>query len=502
MRRSIFLVIILTLLGLNKVNAVANVKAGTPCKVINSSTISDGNRYTCIKSGKKLIWNKGILNLATPNQSGDPTLTYKWQSICSKDPWVPSEWAAYQDFELKTFGCNRPLRYVDVKKPNSKPKTLLTDKSERVSLNVCKIPRQPNNEVGHFINGFKFGGDVNIQIIPLEFNDFKASKSPSDDYKKYLTYIHDMYYKISDGNLRINFKVPDSYINTNKSLDSYSLPGEFHYLQFTWANVDIARYDREMFAIADKSIDFTGTDFTFVLVPPSVPAWYIPHSSEYRMDNMQSDEGLVRFNYLMPPATAVSFMSWFGAEPFLHLHKMMHANGLLGDHYGDDFGRSGPNVGTGNWGAMSGMQTDFLMWDKWISGMVPDSEFICVSPSVTSTNLVAPVEYYGSFEKAVVVPISQTKTLVVESHRRGGANFKLTNESFGALVYVVDTLDTHHGGGIRVIRAPGRTADIYSSSFILSDAPLKQGESITVEGYKITNVEFSTTGDVIKVEKI
>ena len=40
--------------------ALASVKAGSPCTKLNSSSSVAGYKYTCIKSGKKLVWGKGV----------------------------------------------------------------------------------------------------------------------------------------------------------------------------------------------------------------------------------------------------------------------------------------------------------------------------------------------------------------------------------------------------------------------------------------------------------
>ena len=58
-------------------NAVAAVKAGDVCKKVGSTATANGKKYTCIKSGKKLVWNKGV-GVATkttpaPTPSGTPT---------------------------------------------------------------------------------------------------------------------------------------------------------------------------------------------------------------------------------------------------------------------------------------------------------------------------------------------------------------------------------------------------------------------------------------------
>ncbi len=40
--------------------ASAEAKTGTSCSKLNSTTVSAGMRYTCIKSGTKLVWSKGV----------------------------------------------------------------------------------------------------------------------------------------------------------------------------------------------------------------------------------------------------------------------------------------------------------------------------------------------------------------------------------------------------------------------------------------------------------
>ena len=40
-------------------NSYAAVKAGSSCAKLKSMSVSGGKLYTCVKSGKKLVWNKG-----------------------------------------------------------------------------------------------------------------------------------------------------------------------------------------------------------------------------------------------------------------------------------------------------------------------------------------------------------------------------------------------------------------------------------------------------------
>ena len=61
MKRAFATIVIGSLvLTLNPSTAAAAVKPGTACKKLGQISTSAGIKYTCIKSGKKLLWNKGV----------------------------------------------------------------------------------------------------------------------------------------------------------------------------------------------------------------------------------------------------------------------------------------------------------------------------------------------------------------------------------------------------------------------------------------------------------
>ena len=593
------------LFAINLVNLPANsaAKAGAKCTKQGSTSISSGKKYTCVKSGKNLVWNKGVAipkpivsttsapsdtptptptpttTLVTPTQSTSPinsnealqqykdaimrgtrcdikkdlgkrvlgvnlnreptyvqcfqqgfwidvkdqlpknyqpkviisdfnTITFPWKSPCDADPWVPAQWKAYEEFAIKYFGCSRPLRFVDVTLPNIKPASMLTSQNELSPITSCKIPEKfvknvagNTHNVGHR-NSWKFTGDLVVQVVPVEFTDFKGEKTPTEEYGKYLDYFKEMFYKISDGNTRLNIKVPSNYIKVNSALSSFDTGQTFQKNErFSWKKLDTPRYQSAVFSAADSQIDFSGVKLTILLVPLSVPDNYIGHGAGFRMDNVQTNEGVVPSTYIMPPANTNSDNDWFGVEPFMHLHEFFHATGMLSDHLGD-WEQGGSFFGTGMWGQMSGMLTDHLTWDKWLTGMLADSQVICGKSSGTGTYWIKPATYFGQFEKLLAIPLSDTKVIAIESQRAAGMNFKLTKESAGALVYTLDVLDTRYDGGFEVIKPTNRTTSVLEGPFIYYDAPLKLNESVTVWGYKITVIESGDFGDVVKVEKI
>ena len=58
MRKFLILLLAITLLGASPVHALT--KAGAKCSKAGATSTSAGKKYTCIKSGKNLVWNKGV----------------------------------------------------------------------------------------------------------------------------------------------------------------------------------------------------------------------------------------------------------------------------------------------------------------------------------------------------------------------------------------------------------------------------------------------------------
>ena len=77
-------------------NAIAAVKAGDACKKAGTTATANGKKYTCIKSGKKFVWNKGVaiakpVPAVTPTPSSTPSQTPTQSQIPSVS--LPDSWS-------------------------------------------------------------------------------------------------------------------------------------------------------------------------------------------------------------------------------------------------------------------------------------------------------------------------------------------------------------------------------------------------------------------------
>jgi hypothetical protein len=72
MRKIALAVLVFISLAMLPTSAANAPKAGASCKKVGTTTTANGKKFTCVKSGKKLIWNKGV-KVSVPRPSATPT---------------------------------------------------------------------------------------------------------------------------------------------------------------------------------------------------------------------------------------------------------------------------------------------------------------------------------------------------------------------------------------------------------------------------------------------
>jgi hypothetical protein len=72
--RKRFLVLLSVILALSLISAPSNaaVKAGAKCTKAGATATAAGKKFTCIKSGTRLVWNKGVAVKAAAKPNLNP----------------------------------------------------------------------------------------------------------------------------------------------------------------------------------------------------------------------------------------------------------------------------------------------------------------------------------------------------------------------------------------------------------------------------------------------
>lgn len=224
----------------------------------------------------------------------------------------------------------------------------------------------------------------------------------------------------------------------------------------------------------------------YVLPPPTVQGNQIAYGPAFPKNvdgkDFQTADGQF-FNGAVGGADAWQPLE--GADWKWMSHETGHLFGLYDWYTLDGTNPYGPwDIMSLNWSTAA---IEFNAWNRYISGWLTDSQIQCTPKSeLTATGKDFTVETIGidsENSKAVMVKLSDKLMLVMEVRATAGLDH-LTPEESGVLVYTVDSSIPTIKGMAQTYKRPGGRTD-------LTDAPLKTGDSITVQGVTIKVTGFA-----------
>ena len=455
MRRQVFFILVLVmLLPTITPTMAATPKAGAKCSKLGTTTIAAGKKFTCIKTGSKTVWNKGV-------------------TIKKPAPTNPT-------------AIGDPIGAVGGTPTPTPTPTPIID-----ALAECKLPvADGRGDVS--IGGWprisersKVLGDVTATVIMVDFADAPASMTPSEALAR-ISPAQDVFKEMSYGKLSYNLKPQLKWYRMSKNSSEYVTGG--------WSFNSHKAYITEAAKLSDADVDFSTTESLIILANPdakgmgySGPAFSAIQGNGITLDGKYISNGAT---------SAYDLNNW---KSIWLNHEISHTMGLV-----DLYAYSTSNTAnrydglryTGEFSYMGLSSYDsnspsLLAFERWNLGWIEDSQIECMKSSQL-TKLISPVEITGG-TKAIVIPISRTKAVVVESRRAIGIDKALKKS--GALVYVVDSSIQSGLGPVKVF-----PSDLINDPRFFN-APRALGESVVVEGVTIKVVKSDTMGDTVEINK-
>jgi hypothetical protein len=184
-----------------------------------------------------------------------------------------------------------------------------------------------------------------------------------------------------------------------------------------------------------------------------------------------------------------------GSGALGQMHEWGHSSGTF-TTFNQVFGQPNESM---KWSIMFEKDSDWLALHKWILQMISEDQVRCAPKDKVTTHWLKPSTIKGGYEKLLMVPLSGSDYIAVESVRPYGYSYKIPKCQQGALVYVASRYG--QGWNEKTIHVPSTTPKKKCPGQSISEkGALIKGDSVSYGGVKITVVEAGDFGDVIKIE--
>jgi M6 family metalloprotease-like protein len=446
MKRTIAIVITIVFFGSSMSHpAVASLKPGTSCKNLGQTSIISGKKYTCIKSGKKLVWNRGVII-----KSPTPTS-------------FPSSSSAYK----------------------------LTDKNKFQAMKTCEISSTLESPL-HLGFPRPYGSIAstgNLRAISLFvfFDDLPFEQKQIDEWRNNQIPTFERFaQKMSYGKLNFQIDILDKPLHIKKSVLSYNLDTPHGAPQKP--NADIEGLIRDAVAVADPLVDFTQYAFVNVVTASTKKiglegAWLTPAAVADGVQIKRATFGPIR-QYVDDPNQKIWLLHEVG-----HLWGLIHPTNLDSNQPDQ---RATPKFSAMTMG--NSPAPDFLAWERFVLNWLSENQVACISnptePEMTIK--LTEISSESSGIKMIAIRLSEHETIVLESRRKGKDSL-IFKEEEGIFAYYVDANIPTDGGAIKVIYKD----NIQATEFFPNK--LAKGDKATFRNFGIEILEADTSGEIVKI---
>ena len=387
------------------------------------------------------------------------------------------------------------------------PETALEGQAEQCRLvDQRQQLRQPNN-VGFPLQSdtVPTSGVANMAVVPVSFTDAAPEPELLAWAKEQTEKMVDWYDFSSQGKLTFNVQYPQNWVELSVPASDFSsakgvanvAPTEADRLR----NANQAELTQKVITGLGTSINFTDLHVVIFIFPRSATA--ITTSILQRGVTVETPAGRQR---VLSWGTGADHFSYPDLEWALMAHEILHSQGLAlhAPGNGSDFG-----IGQNQY-ARSALLSG---WEQFRLGWLDDSQVACVDAgSLSSASSVVnlhPLEITSGEKKLLIVRLSASKAIVVESRRPVGYSKDFKGLS-GLVMYEVDvTLDNDRAS--ESSGDPGNSRDFDKWGYLLAPTGtsrpdssggsekfvFSKGES-TVQGGVI--IKLIHSGDVDSVE--
>lgn len=354
-------------------------------------------------------------------------------------------------------------------------------------------------------------GIIDVALVYVDWSDAPGSQEDFDYYQQQVKMFHDFYWMVSEHKLDLRitssnqwFRIPGTYKDFTLTEQEEAQRGEAPKKQVF--------YDAAV-ATSDSMVDFTGIDLVLFAIPtnPSIFFEGGPHEFNYDFNGqLNTNEGKI-YNIA---AAGDYFLNSSDTEPpwVYYVHETGHMIGI--PHQSNEDIQSETRIYIQNpingyeiMANQGGAVRTMTAWLRWLAGWLTDDQVTCVDSKSVTDGLfqLDPINLVGGAKKAIVIRLSETMAIVVES-RRFDEYFdrKTANSKDGLVVYTVDATKGSAQANQTLLSPRDITEYLVEPSWRSQDeldAIFFEGDKVEFEGLTIEAHYVGSKFDVVRVYK-
>jgi hypothetical protein len=479
-------------------------KAGEICSKAGLTKNYNGKKFTCIKSGKKLVWDKGVpIMKSAPSQI--PTPQASPSSKSANSPSASSRPTASPSSEQTYIQSAKIAEVKDCK---------IEDGRKDTSLRFEDYQRNAGFPLQGAILPTK--GKINFVTFLIDFSDAQGTEEELQFFRSQEEKFVNWFEIASYGKLKARITTINRWFRATKPSS-----------EFVLSQSNYGMHPK----MAQELVDLTGNTFNWQNVDAFIV--HFPRLNKSKLFDAQLGrnvllnfpDGAKKINYQfygvgtnrMAETQKAKYPDFWSQ---LWIHENLHDLGLTLHAPGNGF-----NTGIGQNEASYSLTLS--AWDMFKLEWIEDEQVFCAPLNAYSqfTTELVPLEVEGVGYRILVIPVSKFQALVVESRRPVGLSIRWPNSMSGLFVYRVDAAvitdrsSEFNGSGSdngnnpkfpkwAFYLAPDQR--FIDSSLTMSklnpdkyyqDWLIRVGESVTSDGVKISFVKTGKT-DVVQVTKV
>lgn len=471
MRHSVVTIVLGAICLLN-VSHVAEASVGGKCARAGTLGRIGSVNVKCVRVGKSLTWVKTV---SRKKQDASASVIGEGSSCVNEGDQVTS---SSRKLECRRVAAGlKKYVYITGSAPEVPPQTSPS------SLETCRLRDfRTSNISGQAITYPPLSispmvrnlGVVTVAVIFVEYPDALSKDGELASHLEDVKHAGRWVSWYSQGKVSYQMRFADRWVRAPRPSGDYR--SDQHKRNYgdggsqVMSDSELASSYRDL---ANSVVDMNGINVLWVVNPRSAT---------------KIDEGIMYRNPAGPLIFSIGHETYesrssYGLENgspiWQHLiHETLHSHGLLGHSPKHEF------FGLMNWGSTPGATIN--SWDAMVLDWMRPENLYCVTRSqLTKTTLtLVPLEREQGGLRSVIVKLSESEALVVESHRRDQWSQRWPAGTYGVTVMKVDTrIDTVFDEGSS------------TSRYLMSDkrnSLMVQGETFTTDGVQI---RFVSTGD-------